>query len=98
MANFGQNGDKHGPRKQVDMVGPPRPIVQCRPAPPRRRLAPPSANLALCHITDPWELLLSQLEALIQVSLINGHDEEDMDPWAHCHRLGASPTDLPAEF
>ena len=73
------------------MAGPPGPTGQCRPA-------PPGAHLAPCHVSDPWELLLSQLEALIQVGLINGHDEEAMDPWAHCHRLGASPTDFPSEF
>ena len=98
MVNFGQTGDKHGPKEQVDVVGPPGPTRQCRPTPPRWCPAPPGAHLVPCHVSDPWELLLSQLEVLIQVSLINGHDEEAMDPWAHCHRLGASPTDLPAKF
>ena len=80
------------------MAGPPRLTEQRRSVPPRHRPTPPSTHLAPCHVSDPWELLLSQLEALIQVSLINGHDEEDMDPWAHCHRLGFSPTDFPSEF
>ena len=62
MAKIGQNGDKHGPRKQVDVVGPPRPIGQ-------RRSAPPSATLALCHVSDLWELLQKQCQALIQVGL-----------------------------
>ena len=51
-----------------------------------------------CHVSDPWEHFLSQLEALIQVGLINGHDEEAMHPCAHYHRLGASPTDFLSEF
>jgi len=80
------------------VAGPPGPTGQRRPVPPRQRLAPPGAHLAPCHVSDPWELLLIQLEALIQVGLINGHDEEAMDPWAHCHRLGPSPTDFPSEF
>ena len=66
MANFGQIGDKYGQMDQVDVAGSPRPIG-------RHRLAPPSAHLAPCHVSDPWELLLTQLEALIQVGLINGH-------------------------
>ena len=73
MANFGQNGDKHGPKEQVDVAGPPRPTGQRRPMPPRRRPTPPGAHLAPCHVSDPWEPLLTQLEALIQVGLINGH-------------------------
>ena len=87
--NFGQNGDKHGPRKQVDVEGPPGPTGQRCPTPPRCRPAPPSANLALCHVTDPWERLQSQSRASIQVSLINGQDLFMLDPWAHCHRLGS---------
>ena len=71
------------------MVGSPGPNGQRHPAPPRRRPPPPGAHLAPCHVSDPWELLLIQLEALIQVGLINGHDEEAMDPWAHYHRLRA---------
>ena len=80
------------------MAGPPGPTGQHCLVPPRCCPAPPDAHLAPCHVSDPWELLLSQLEALIQVGLINGQDEEAMDPWAHCHRLGASPTDFPSEF
>ena len=80
------------------MAGPPGSTGQRHPVLPRHNLTPPGAHLAPCHISDPWELLLSQIEVLIQVSLINGHDEEAMDPWAHCHRLGASPTDFPSKF
>ena len=74
------------------------PTGQHRPAPPRRRPTPPSANLALCHITDPWEPVQNQLVHWFKSVPTKGHDGVAMDPWANCHRLGASPTDLPAEF
>jgi hypothetical protein len=65
MTNFSQNGDKHGPRKQVDVAGPPGPIGQRHLMPPRHHLAPQGATLALCHVTDMWEILQNQLDALI---------------------------------
>jgi len=51
------------------VAGPPGPTGQHCLVPPRCCPAPPDAHLAPCHVSDPWELLLSQLEALIQVSL-----------------------------
>ena len=65
MVNFSQNGDKHEPRKQVDVAGPLGPTGQRSSEPPRRRPAPPGANLARSHVTDPWEPLQNQWDALI---------------------------------
>ena len=42
-----------------------------------------------CHVTDLWELFLSQSQASIQVGLINGQDLFMVDPWAYSHRLGS---------
>jgi hypothetical protein len=80
------------------VVGPPGPIGRHCPMPPWRFSAPPGANLAPYHVSDLWKHLFNQQEALIQVSLINDHDGEATDRWAHCHGLGASPTDFPFEF
>jgi len=65
MAKFGQNGDKHGPRKQVDVAGPLGPIGQRRLAPLWCRSARPGATLALYRITDSWEPLQNQWDVLI---------------------------------
>ena len=89
MANVGQIGDKYGQMDQVDVAGSPGPTGRHRPVPPRRCLAPLGAHLTPCHISDPWELLLSQWKASIQVGLIKGQDLFMVDSWAHCHTLGA---------
>jgi hypothetical protein len=78
-----QNGDNYGHREQVDVAGGPRTNMPCRLAPHGRHPSP-------CHVIDSWELLQKYSQASIQCRLDQWWDWKALDPWAHCHTIGAS--------
>jgi hypothetical protein len=59
---------------------------------------PPSATLALATSPICGSYSTSSPTHWSKSVSTDGQDGHAMDPWAHCHRLGASPTDLPVKF
>jgi hypothetical protein len=90
MAKIGQNGDKYGPRKQVDMAGPLGPIGQRRLVPHGHHLAPPSATWHFATSPIRGSSSRSILKHWFKSVCTDGWDGVDVDPLAHPHTLGGS--------
>ena len=69
--------------------------TQCHLGTTRAHLVPPGHFATLMIHRS---LSRTNTKHLFKLVPTKGHDGEAMDPWAHCHRLGASPTDLPTKF
>ena len=86
LTKFVQNGAKYGQRRQVDVAGGLGPTWPCWPAPPRHCLEP---HLPLPHHRSVGEVLQAFSTTDLKSVCTKGQDGVALDPWAHCHRLGA---------
>jgi hypothetical protein len=84
--NFGQNSDKYTHRRQVDMIGRPGAHMPCHLAPPWCRLVP---LLPIPHHRSVGEVLQTFSSIDLKSVCTDAHDGVVLDPWVHCHGLGA---------
>ena len=77
IAKIVQNGEENGQERQVDVAGRPRAHMP-------RRLATQWHHPVL-HLPIPRTLSSVDLKS----GCTDGHDGVVLDPWVHCHGLGA---------
>ena len=85
---YGKNRLKWWQTRTHEASGHDRRPVAHLVAPPGPTRAPPGPPSGPYHVINPWELLLSQSQASIQVDLINRQDLMPVDQWAYYHKLG----------
>ena len=86
IAKFVQNGEENGQGRQVEVAGRLGAHMPCWPAPPWCRL--------VCQVAWPCHRSVGATpQALSSVDPMSvctdGHDGVVLDPWVHCHGLGA---------
>ena len=86
IAKIVQDGEENGQGRQVDMAERLGAHMPCRLAPPWRC---PIPHFPIPHHRSMGEVLQAFSSIDLKLVCTDGHDGMVLDPWVHCHGLGA---------